>query len=587
MRNLTWWVVAFALAVCSHAQAQTVLVNSFGDAVDAQPGDCLCDADLATPGNQCTLRAAIMEANACGLITHILLPGGTYAIGIGGGGENGCVAGDMDIVGIGLTIESIGGTAFLDASGLDRYFDVLSGGGLRLVGCAIYNGDPGIGSFPGSTSQNGGAIRVGGFGGPGSLELEDVLIESNKATLSGLTPSRGGGVWVNGTATLTSCTLRGNQAKSGGGGLHADAGAAVNVKDSHVLDNDGGDSGGGLNLASGAQVNMTDCIVARNHAIAGGGIWANGPVFAERTRVQDNYCAPAANGGGAVLQGGGLLRDVEITGNFSGGGGGGGVVSLVGMSMDRVLLAGNIATFDGGGLMVLSSMRAVNCILAHNTSVAGQGGGLSVSANGNATLVHCSVAHNTAASAGGIAVGDAVAPGLLELGSTILEGNLPMNVGFIHPFSTATSRGSNLDSDGTFPPVGPGDWLGAAGLGPLTYTGGFIAVMQPNAFGPAIDSVLPGGCVDVAGVPLAMDARWWLRPWDGNGDGVAVCDRGAVEMPTACLGDCNGDGTIDGADLGALLAVWNGYAPCADLNGDGTVNGADLGMLLARWGPCP
>lgn len=49
--------------------------------------------------------------------------------------------------------------------------------------------------------------------------------------------------------------------------------------------------------------------------------------------------------------------------------------------------------------------------------------------------------------------------------------------------------------------------------------------------------------------------------------------------------DFNGDGRVDGADLGLLLASWGKCpAPCApDLTGDGTVDGADLGLLLAAW----
>ena len=57
--------------------------------------------------------------------------------------------------------------------------------------------------------------------------------------------------------------------------------------------------------------------------------------------------------------------------------------------------------------------------------------------------------------------------------------------------------------------------------------------------------------------------------------------------------DLNGDGVVNGLDLGILLANWSipagspGCAsalPCAsDLNGDGGVDGIDLGTLLANW----
>jgi hypothetical protein len=35
-----------------------------------------------------------------------------------------------------------------------------------------------------------------------------------------------------------------------------------------------------------------------------------------------------------------------------------------------------------------------------------------------------------------------------------------------------------------------------------------------------------------------------------------------------------------------VLAAWGTANAAADLNGDGTVNGADLGELLSAWGTC-
>lgn len=49
-------------------------------------------------------------------------------------------------------------------------------------------------------------------------------------------------------------------------------------------------------------------------------------------------------------------------------------------------------------------------------------------------------------------------------------------------------------------------------------------------------------------------------------------------------GDFNGNGLVNGADLGLMLAAWGACAGCPeDMNGDGVVNGADLGLLLAAW----
>ena len=69
-----------------------------------------------------------------------------------------------------------------------------------------------------------------------------------------------------------------------------------------------------------------------------------------------------------------------------------------------------------------------------------------------------------------------------------------------------------------------------------------------------------------------------------------VCMTGLTRGPNlpAPSADLNGDGRVDGADLGLLLAAWGpcGQGCCpADLNLDGLVDGADLGLLLAAWAP--
>ena len=53
-----------------------------------------------------------------------------------------------------------------------------------------------------------------------------------------------------------------------------------------------------------------------------------------------------------------------------------------------------------------------------------------------------------------------------------------------------------------------------------------------------------------------------------------------------CPGDFDGNGVVDGSDLGLFLGAW-GTSPCSlDLDGDGACNGADLGILLGSWGAC-
>jgi hypothetical protein len=51
---------------------------------------------------------------------------------------------------------------------------------------------------------------------------------------------------------------------------------------------------------------------------------------------------------------------------------------------------------------------------------------------------------------------------------------------------------------------------------------------------------------------------------------------------SSCSADFNGDGQVDGADMGIMLALWGTAA--GDISGDGETDGADLGLLLTQFG---
>lgn len=54
--------------------------------------------------------------------------------------------------------------------------------------------------------------------------------------------------------------------------------------------------------------------------------------------------------------------------------------------------------------------------------------------------------------------------------------------------------------------------------------------------------------------------------------------------PVGSPADFNGDGQVNGADLGFLISAWGVCDGCPqDLNGDGAVNGADLGLFISEW----
>ncbi|MFO0872547.1 MAG: hypothetical protein U0575_01060 [Phycisphaerales bacterium] len=54
-------------------------------------------------------------------------------------------------------------------------------------------------------------------------------------------------------------------------------------------------------------------------------------------------------------------------------------------------------------------------------------------------------------------------------------------------------------------------------------------------------------------------------------------------MGPPALGDLDGDGFVNGADLGLLIGAWGQPDGAADLDGNGVVDAADLGLLLANW----
>ena len=77
--------------------------------------------------------------------------------------------------------------------------------------------------------------------------------------------------------------------------------------------------------------------------------------------------------------------------------------------------------------------------------------------------------------------------------------------------------------------------------------------------------------------------------WVANGKSAPLAmDSMVIDIEVSDPCDINGDGQINGADLGSMLSQWGkcgDSAGCSgDLNGDNVVNGADLGLLLSCWG---
>jgi len=75
---------------------------------------------------------------------------------------------------------------------------------------------------------------------------------------------------------------------------------------------------------------------------------------------------------------------------------------------------------------------------------------------------------------------------------------------------------------------------------------------------------------------------------DADVNGVPdCCESAPICIP--CAGDVDGNGTVNGVDLAAVLTAWGtdgAKYPGSDTNRDGLVEGGDLAQVLSDWGAC-
>jgi predicted outer membrane repeat protein len=264
-------VLGFAFLPATAAFAADFTVT---DPVDANT-DGTCDTE-------CTLRDAIIEANDNDEADTITFAA-TAQVNLlteGDPGDDDAAAGDLDITDE-LTIDG-GGTATVDASGLDdRVFDVLESD-LTITGLTVMNGSaPETGD---GAEDRGGNIRL----------ATDSTVDISDSVISGGTaPTAGGGIEnTGGTLTVTDTDFTGNEATgtAGGGGN----GGAIH------------DAGGTTTVSGGT--------VSANTAVEGGGFWNSGGTFDVDGVTFDGNTADgedADQGGGAFYSEGGGTVTVD------------------------------------------------------------------------------------------------------------------------------------------------------------------------------------------------------------------------------------------------------------------------------------
>jgi hypothetical protein len=253
-------------------------VNDVTDRADATPlGDGVIDADLAVPGQQITLRAAIQETNALPGVDKIFLSNDVYRLGIHGRAEDNALTGDLDITDD-LTIVGVGAKhTIIDAAFLDRAFDVFAD----------------------------------------TVEFFDLAIRNGRAA-----GSSGGAIanYGNGQLTIARSTIRENLAESFGGGVYH-AGAVLRVTDSTFEENSASDGGGGLMIGTGATAEITGSTIAFNRSMGGAGGIAN---IGTLTLVNDTLSGNRADerGGGLYNAGTATLNHLTIVNNDASNGAG-------------------------------------------------------------------------------------------------------------------------------------------------------------------------------------------------------------------------------------------------------------------------
>jgi trimeric autotransporter adhesin len=327
------------------AAAATFTVNRTLDAVDARPGDGICET---APGNRiCTLRAAIQEANTRPGADVINLPAGTYTLTLQNGlHEDRAVDGDLDVTdsltlvgaGVGRTIITAPRTAPDDTERV-----------LHLLG-------------PISVTIRGVTIRGGFFlnGADGGCihNVDATLTITQSELTSGTVDGRGGGLYnERGSVTIKESLLVRNFAELGGGGGIANVAGTVIVTDS-TINNNGTSDGDGAGVAN-----------------------FQGTMMIVNSTIADNNASESVGGGLSNERGLVIVTNTTFTGNRSGTG-------------DGFAAGGNIVNGEG-------TITLANVTIARNGNLGlvfpglARGGGL-LNRNGRITLHNSLLAHNVA-----------------------------------------------------------------------------------------------------------------------------------------------------------------------------------------------
>jgi CSLREA domain-containing protein len=219
------------------------------DGRDADPGDGICD----TGSRECTLRAAIQEANARAGLQIVRLQKGAYLLTLNGMSDDEGLSGDFDLLDDVIVRGVDSARTWVDGQTVDRLFHVHPGVDATLQNLTVQQGRV--------TGSNGGGVL-----NEGMLTLRSAMVNACATDL------RGGGIYNADGAMLTldGSTVAFSNAGDDGGGVANDGDMTAMV--STLSSNTAGDRGGALQVGPRAWAELINVTVYNNTAVMGGGL---------------------------------------------------------------------------------------------------------------------------------------------------------------------------------------------------------------------------------------------------------------------------------------------------------------------------
>jgi CSLREA domain-containing protein len=239
-RSWRRWAL-IALVACApglSSQGATFVVDRFDDANGScDPGDC-------------SLREALLAAEATAEQDTVILPSGRHTLSIPPAAEGDLSTGDLEIILFDVEIIAPSG-AVIDAQGIDRVFRFLRSSSSRLVNLTLTGGR--------RPSGVGGGVYVESS----NLELENVWIVDNQAFI-------GGGLAIElGTVILDHVTVSDNACMHTGGGVYLfgisqTRVGRLEVRNSTISGNHADLTGGAILIGAAGQLLLEYSTIAEN-----------------------------------------------------------------------------------------------------------------------------------------------------------------------------------------------------------------------------------------------------------------------------------------------------------------------------------